>query len=463
MKKELFIIVISNLMINIVIADRVPSDIKKCKITDTKCFEEQFNYALKNYKQGIPSLGVPSIDPLKIEKIEISENNQGKSRRPINLDMTFTDIDLTGLSDCKISNVKGWDTVQKDFKSNMELTIKGPVLKLAGQYTIKGRVLILPIEGAGDCELSLENILIKVNFTGQGTENNGKRYIKITKPVISLKTKKLNTRLENLFNGDMRLSKQMNIFLNDNWRDIFEELKPAIIETFADDVEKCSIIDTSCLTNKAQIILKKYYKGYEPMGLKSLDPIKVDSIKVSESTEDQKKSINLNLFFKKLNVYGVSKGKINYLKMSNYSNSKNFEIDLSVSVPRLELIGDYSINGKILLLPITGSGKCNLTAENVDVKVQLNGNLIQHNGKDYLFLQKISSADCDISHVFIDLENLFNGNKVLGEGMNKFLNENWMELWKELRPAFIKTFGNIGIDVANTVFQRNTFKKLFLT
>uniref|UniRef100_A0A336MAX7 CSON013082 protein n=1 Tax=Culicoides sonorensis TaxID=179676 RepID=A0A336MAX7_CULSO len=230
-----------------------------------------------------------------------------------------------------------------------------------------------------------------------------------------------------------------------------------------DDVEKCSIIDTSCLTNKAQIILKKYYKGYEPMGLKSLDPIKVDSMKVSESTEDQKKSINLNLLFKKLNVYGVSKGKINYLKMSNNSNSKNFEIDLSVSVPRLELIGDYSINGKILLLPITGSGKCNLTAENVDVKVQLNGNLIQHNGKDYLFLQKISSADCDISHVFIDLENLFNGNKVLGEGMNKFLNENWMELWKELRPAFIKTFGNIGIDVANTVFQRNTFKKLFLT
>lgn len=55
---------------------------------------------------GISSLGVPSIDPLKIDRIQISENNQGKSRRPMILDMEFKDIDLTGLSECKISNVK---------------------------------------------------------------------------------------------------------------------------------------------------------------------------------------------------------------------------------------------------------------------------------------------------------------------------------------------------------------------
>lgn len=136
----------------------------------------------------------------------------------------------------------------------MELTIKGPMLKLVGQYKIKGRVLILPIEGAGDCDLSMENVFIMVNFTGEGIERKGKHYIKISDPNVILKTKKyesdlimevsflkkgffifnfrLNTRLENLFNGDKRLSKQMNTFLNDNWRDIFEELKPAVIETF---------------------------------------------------------------------------------------------------------------------------------------------------------------------------------------------------------------------------------------
>lgn len=90
----------------------------------------------------------------------------------------------------KINACRGFDAVQKDLKSNLELTIKGPLLKLVGQYKIKGRVLILPIEGAGDCDLSMENIFIKVNFTGEGVETNGKQYIKITKPIVVLKTKK---------------------------------------------------------------------------------------------------------------------------------------------------------------------------------------------------------------------------------------------------------------------------------
>lgn len=99
--------------------------------------------------------------------------------------------------------------------------------------------------------------------------------------------------------------------------------------------------------------------------------------------------------------------------------------------------------------------------ENMILKVVLHGSFMQHNGKDYLFIKRIASADCDISHAYINLQNLFNGNKLLGDGMNKFLNDNWPELWKELRPAFIDTFGHIGLNVANTVFQRNTYKKLF--
>lgn len=72
----------------------------------------------------------------------------------------------------------------------MEMTIKGPLLKLVGQYKIKGRVLILPIEGAGDCDLSMENVFIKVNFTGEGIERKDKNYIKISEPKVVLKTKK---------------------------------------------------------------------------------------------------------------------------------------------------------------------------------------------------------------------------------------------------------------------------------
>lgn len=36
----------------------------------------------------------------------------------------------------------------------------------------------------------------------------------------------------NLFNGDQALGENMNRFLNENWRSIFEEMKPVLFDTF---------------------------------------------------------------------------------------------------------------------------------------------------------------------------------------------------------------------------------------
>ncbi|XP_063696581.1 protein takeout-like [Culicoides brevitarsis] len=227
-----------------------------------------------------------------------------------------------------------------------------------------------------------------------------------------------------------------------------------------DDIIKCEISDFLCIRDRAQFVLTKYYMGNEQMGLKSLDPLKVEAMKITETTEE-KRNVNINLNFHNLNVYGTRKATVNQLKITNRT-TKNFEIDFRATFPRIELIGEYTVNGKVLLLPITGAGKCNITGEIMKLTVNLQGNFVQHNGKDYLFIKRIGPSACEISHAYISLENLFNGNKLLGDGMNRFLNENWAELWKELHPAFIQTFGNVGLDIANNVFQRNPVSKLFV-
>lgn len=35
--------------------------------------------------------------------------------------------------------------------------------------------------------------------------------------------------------------------------------------------------------------------------------------------------------------------------------------EIHVTIPKLEIIGDYKMKGKMLVLPIQGSGKCNFT------------------------------------------------------------------------------------------------------
>lgn len=66
------------------------------------------------------------------------------------------------------------------------------------------------------------------------------------------------------------------------------------------------------------------------------------------------------------------------------------------------------------------------------------------------------------SRVWLYFGNLFNGDKALGEGTNKFLNENWMEILKELRPVLNKAIGEISKGIISPIFAKFPYDQMFL-
>lgn len=58
--------------------------------------------------------------------------------------------------------------------------------------------------------------------------------------------------------------------------------------------------------------------------------------------------------------------------------------------------------------------------------------------------------------------NLFNGDKALGEGTNRFLNENWSDILAELKPVLRKAIGNIANGVVSPIFSKFPYEQLFL-
>lgn len=106
-----------------------------------------------------------------------------------------------------------------------------PKISITGRYKIDGRVLVLPIRGEGNADLVFDNAKLVVKYKPKVIEKNGKEYIQTERFQLDFDTSQLHIKLENLFNGDKALGDNMNVFLNQNWRDIFNELKPAI--TFA--------------------------------------------------------------------------------------------------------------------------------------------------------------------------------------------------------------------------------------
>lgn len=52
----------------------------------------------------------------------------------------------------------------------------------------------------------------------------------------------------------------------------------------------------------------------------------------------------------------------------------------------------------------------------------------------------------------MDFENLFISDKLLGDPTNKFLNENWADILKELKRVFGDTIGGILKNIIGSVF-----------
>lgn len=59
------------------------------------------------------------------------------------------------------------------------------------------------------------------------------------------------------------------------------------------------------------------------------------------------------------------------------------------------------------------------------------------------------------------MENLFNGDKLLGDTTNQFLNENWRDLFNEMQPAMLRSIGIMNLAVAKPVLDSTPYAELF--
>jgi len=202
-----------------------------------------------------------------------------------------------------------------------------------------------------------------------------------------------------------------------------------------------------CLVKAIESALVDLKPGYAPLEVNALDPLVITRL----SIEQGEGPVSINLTFNDLHVEGVSAAKVKgpevHVIEENWGRIKG-------SVPKLILTGQYEIGGKVLLLPITGKGPFKLVVDDVTANVRLNfKDLPSKNGKTF---KEVKEFICklDMKKLSIHLENLFNGDKALGENMNRFLNENSLELWKELQPAFEQAIGYALKDISNKLFSK---------
>ncbi|KAF4524416.1 hypothetical protein B566_EDAN009332 [Ephemera danica] len=138
-----------------------------------------------------------------------------------------------GLIPCSLSLPNLEECIMENAIKGVPIVAKGqtPVLQLIGEYETSGRVLILPITGKGPMNFTLENVDFKYTFDWKKDKvRQGRDYVTAKNFKLTFETSRCHIQMDNLFNGDKRLSDSMNAFLNENWREMVEDLGPTIGE-----------------------------------------------------------------------------------------------------------------------------------------------------------------------------------------------------------------------------------------
>ncbi|XP_025268450.1 protein takeout isoform X2 [Camponotus floridanus] len=209
-----------------------------------------------------------------------------------------------------------------------------------------------------------------------------------------------------------------------------------------------------CIANAARDAVISLAEGLKDFKILPIEPLTINSVKIGETQG----SVSLKQEYQNVKLHGLTKG----LQIYNYQIDWDNLIFKSLAFnPQVDFVADYKIEGKILLLPIQGEGRCNITMYNLTTTSDIRFEKFQKDGETYLRAIKYL-VTLTPKHITLHFDNIMSGNTFLDEEINKFINTNADVLFKELQAAYEETFGLIFTKITNDIFTRVPMNKIFM-
>ncbi|XP_065358859.1 uncharacterized protein LOC135953105 [Calliphora vicina] len=529
-----------------------PDFLIPCHLQDpnfNKCYARNFEGIYHEWKDGLPGYKeAGSYDPLYVNRIVIAQD----PNNPVALNAELINLIITGVSNMQVQDAS---FNPKTLKSKLKLFV--PKLRFNSDYKLKGRILNLALNGNGKAIIDIDKIAMVLSIQLKLRDENGFTFTDIDKLHLQIPDiGGFNVNFGNLFNGQKALEDSTNAVFNDNWRDFYEILRPAITEAvqfimhdrlskaysyvpgnyfiadlpsaaqlrdlylpkyefviravtnnrrsclcfrlpptiqhklpkkdifskasayknyknrniyimkvslkiFAllvittavtvptanaakylaskpDFLVPCHLQDPAfnkCFAKNFQVIYREWkdgIPGFKAAG--SFDPLYVKRVLISQ---DPKNPVALNADLINLVITGASKMEV----QETLFNPKTLKTKIKLFVPKLRFDSDYKLDGRILGLALNGNGKAHFEVEKFVLILHMQLKLRDEHGFTFTDVDQLQVDIADVGGFRIQLDNLFNGQKVLEDSTNALFNENWRDFYTILRPAILESVG----------------------
>ncbi|XP_045468276.1 uncharacterized protein LOC123676440 [Harmonia axyridis] len=204
-----------------------------------------------------------------------------------------------------------------------------------------------------------------------------------------------------------------------------------------------------CLKDALEDALGRFAKGFKPLGIKEIDPLTI--------TEFSSENEGFSQFFKNVKIHGGTNTKFRKVRM----DWDKLELYIESFTPHSEMIGDYSFKGTLISFSIDSAGKFKIVSDNILSEHHIQMERFQKNGKNHIRIVswKIKNKPTSLHYSF---DNLIPGNEELSKTIMNTMNENALQIYKELGGAFDEVYGEVHKTVGNQVFGKIPEDELFL-
>ncbi|KAL0281501.1 UNVERIFIED_CONTAM: hypothetical protein PYX00_002473 [Menopon gallinae] len=199
----------------------------------------------------------------------------------------------------------------------------------------------------------------------------------------------------------------------------------------------------NCLRDGLQTMFPALARGIPEIEVERFEPLFIKEIGVSKGHG----AVSITGAMKDLLVHGPSNATTTFVSM----DLENRRWQFGIEVPYLKLESKYNIKGNILLLPVVGTGESTIHLRDGKCLVTTKFEYKELQGREIIQITSMK-VDFSVSGMRLHLSNLFNGNKVLGQTVNQFLNKNGLQVIDELKEDIGNALSTVFIDILNNAF-----------
>lgn len=224
----------------------------------------------------------------------------------------------------------------------------------------------------------------------------------------------------------------------------------AVRSASAPFIKPCKSGDQECIIASAQAAVPIMAPGVPELGIKPVDPMSLPLIKGDQG--------GLQLTFKDTVMTGMKGCSVDALKHDPSKGKLTVTIRCSVV-----LKGDYKLGGQLLVLPIQGEGKYVIKIRDIIIKASTDMATVQgDDGKPHWHITKWRHSYQVRTGTQFRFDNLFNGNKALGDPVMEFANSNWREVMQEIAPPIVRAIVSEVVDAVEALYKAVPAEELYI-